>query len=101
MTHSSSQPTPSISQHYPTNGPPGLGYDLHQGGYGESQMFPHQQFQRQGPSSPCTPRVPPGPPGNNQPISSSSTLPPGPPLGAPGRPPISLRIKRLLPPAKP
>jgi len=39
MTHSS-QPTSSTSQGYPGYGPPWQGYDLHQGGYDGSQMFP-------------------------------------------------------------
>jgi len=103
MTHSSQPPT-SVSQQYPSYGPPWQGYDLHQGGYGESRMFPQQQLPGQGPSSPGAPRVPPGPPGNNpvnRPTSSSSTPPPAPPSGAPGRPPISLPTKRFLPPAEP
>jgi len=48
--------------------------------------------------------VPPGPPGNNpvnQPISSSSTPPPRPPSGAPGRHPISLPTKIFLLPVEP
>ena len=103
MTHSS-QPTSSTSQGYPSYGPPWQGYDLHQGGYGGSQMFPPRQFPGQGPSSPGAPRVPPGPPGNhpvNLPTSSSSTPPPQPPSGAPGRHPISLQTKRFQPPAEP
>jgi len=39
MTHSS-QPTSSTSQGYASYGPPWQGYDLHQGGFGGSQMFP-------------------------------------------------------------
>jgi len=100
----SSQPTTSVSQQYPSYGPPWQGYDLHQGGYGESRMFPQQEFPRQGPSSPAAPRVPPGPPGNNpvnRPTSSSSTPSPGPPSGAAGRPPISLPTKPFLPPVEP
>ena len=94
----------SISQQYPSYGPPWQGYDLHQGGHGESRMFPQQQFPGQGPSSPGAPRVPPGLPGNNPvnwPTSSSSTPPPGPPSGTPGRPPISLATKRFPLPAEP
>jgi len=101
MTHSA-QPTPSISQQDPGYGPPWQRYDHHQGRYGESRMFPQQQFPRQQPSSPGAPRVPPGPPGNNpvnRPTSSSSSPPPGPPSGAPGRPPIRLAMKWFLPPA--
>ena len=67
-------------------------------------MFPQQLFQGQGPSSPGAPIVPPGPPGTNsvnRPTSSSSTPLPGPPSGAPGRPPISLPTKQFLPPAEP
>jgi len=103
MTHSS-RPTSSASQQYPSYGPPWQGYDLHQGGYGGSQMFPPPQFPGKGLSSPRAPRVPPGPPGNyplNQQTSSSSTPPPHPPSGAPGRHPISLPTKRFLPPAEP
>ena len=95
MTHSS-QPTSSASQGYPSYGPPWQGYDLHQGGYGGSHMFPLPQFPGQGLSSPAAPSVPPGPLGNhhfNQPTSSSSTPPPQPPSGAPGRHPISLPTK--------
>jgi len=102
MTHST-LPTCSASQQYPSVAPPWQGYDLHQGGYGRSQMFPPPQFPGQGPSSPGAPRVPPGPPGNhplNQPTSSSSTPPPQPPSGSPGRHPISLPTKRFQPPAE-
>jgi len=103
MTHSS-QPTSSTSHGYPGYGPPWQGYDLHQGGYGRSQIFPPPQCPGQGLSSPGAPRVPPGPPGNhrvNLPTSSSSTPPPQPPCGAPGRHPISLPTKRFQPPAEP
>ena len=103
MTHSS-QPITSVSQQYPSYGPPWQGYDLHQGSYGESQMFPQQQFPGEAPSSPGAPRVPPGPPGINpvnQQTSSSSTPPPGAPSCTPGRPPISLPTKQFLPPAEP
>jgi len=99
MTHSS-QPTSSASQQYPSYGPPWQGYDLHQGGYSKSQMFPSLQFPGQGPSSPGAPRVPPGPLGNhplNQPTSSSSSPPPQPPSGAPVRHPISPLTKRFQP----
>jgi len=100
MTHCS-QPTSSTSQGYASYGPPWQGYDLHQGGYGGSQMFPPPQFPEQGPSYPCAPRVPPGPPGNhpvNQSTSSSSTTAPESPSGAPGRHPISLPTKGFQPP---
>jgi hypothetical protein len=103
MTHNSSQPATSISQQYPSYGPPREGYDLHQGGYGECQMFPHQQLQGHGPSAAGAPRVPPGPAGNNPvnlPASSNSNPPPGAPSGAPGRPLISFPTKRFLPPAE-
>jgi len=103
MTHSS-QPTSSASQGYPSYGPPWQGYDLHQGGYGGSQMFPPPQFPGQGLSFPGAPRVPPGLPGNhpvNPPTSSSLTSPPQTPSGAPARHPISLPTKRLQPPAEP
>jgi len=92
----------SISQQYPSYGPQWHGYDLHQCGYGETHMFPQQQFPRQGLSSAAGPTVPPGLPRNkpvNQPTSSSSTSTPGPPSGAPDRLPISLQPKRFLPPA--
>jgi len=97
MTHSL-HPTSSASQGYPSYGPPWQGYDLHQGDYGGSQMFPPPQCPGQGPSSPGVPRVPPGPPGNhpvNRPTSSSSTPPPQPSSGTPGRQPISLPTKRF------
>jgi len=103
MMHSS-QPTSSASDEYPRSGPPWQGYDLHQGGYGGSQMFPPSQFPGEGPSSPGAPRVPPGPPGNhpvNQPTSCSSTPPPQPVSGAPGRHPISLPMQTFLTPAEP
>jgi len=104
MTQNCSQPTTSVSQCYPSYGPQWEGYDLHQGGYGESQMFPQQQFPEHGPSSPGEPRVPPGLPGNNpvdRPTSSSCTATPGHTCCAPGRPLISLPTKRFLPPAEP
>jgi hypothetical protein len=47
MTHSS-HPTTSVSQQYPSYGPPWQGYNLHQGGYGESRMFPQQSSQHKG-----------------------------------------------------
>jgi hypothetical protein len=103
MTHNSSQLTTSVSQRYPSSGPPWQRNNLHQGSYGKSQMVPQQQIQGRGPSSPGAPRVPPGPLGNNpvnRPTSSSSTPPPGPPSGVPGRPPISFPMKRFLPPAE-
>jgi len=74
MTHNSSQPTTSISSWFPSYGLQWQEYDLHQGGYGKSKMFPPQHFPGQGPSSPGAPRVPPGLPGNNpvnQPTSSN------------------------------
>ena len=99
-----SQSTSGASQQYPSYRLPWRGYDLHQGGYGGSQMFPPPQFPGQGPSSPGASRVPPGPPGNhplNQPISSSSTPPPQHPSGTPGRHPIGLPTKQFQPPADP
>jgi len=92
MTHSS-QPTSSASQQYPNYWSPWQGYDLHQGGYGGSEMFPPLQFPEQWPSSPVSPRVPPGPPGNyplKQTTSSSSTPPPRSCSSAPGSHPRSL-----------
>jgi len=103
MTHNS-QPTSSASHGYPSYGPPWQGYDLHQGGYGGSQMFPLPKFPGQGPSSPDALRVPPGPPANhpvNRPTCSSLTSSPQPSSGSPGRHPISLLTKRLQPPAEP
>jgi len=104
MTHNSVQPTTSISQLYPSYGAQWQGYDLHQGGYGESQMFPRQQFPAQGLTSPGAPRVSPRLLGNNQvnrATSSTSTPPPGRFSGTPGRPPISLLMTRFLLPAEP
>jgi len=104
VTHSSLQPTTSISQRFPSYGPLWQGYHLHHGSYGESQMFSQQLFPGEGPSSPGALRVPPGPPWNNtvnRPTSSSSTAPPGPPSGAPGRTPNSLQMKGFLQPAQP
>jgi len=102
MTHNGSQPTTSVSQRCPSYGPQWQGYDLHQGGYGDSQMFPQQQFPEQGPSSPGAQRVPPGPPGHNpvnRPTSSGSTPPPGHPSSAAAGPPFGCPTKRFLPPA--
>jgi len=99
MTHNSSQPTTSVSQQFRSYGPQWQGYDLHLGGYGESQIFPQEQFPGQQPSSAGALRVPPGPPGNNpvnRATSSRSTPQPGPPSGATERPPMSLPTKRLL-----
>ena len=103
MTHSL-QPTSSTSQGNASYGPLWQGYDLHQGGYGGSQMFPQLQFPGQGLSSPGALRVPPGLPRNypvNSPTSSCLTAPAQPPSGAPGRHPISLPTKRFQPPAEP
>jgi len=103
MTHSS-QPTTSARQGYQSYGPPWQGYDLHQGGYDESHMFPPPQIPGQRPSSPGAPRVPPGPPENhpvNQPTSSRSNPTPEPPSGAPRRPPISLPTKHFQAPTEP
>jgi len=100
----SSQPTTSARQGYQSYGPPWQGYDLHQGGYGGSQMFPPPQIPGQGLSSPGAPRVPPGPPENhpvNQPTSSSYNLPLEPPSGALRRLWISLPTKRFQPPVDP
>ena len=103
MTHSS-QPTTSASEGFPSYGPQWQQYDLHQGGYGRSQMFPPLQIPRQGPPSPGPLRVPPGLPDNhtvNQPTSSIPNPPPEPPSGAPKRPPISLPMKTFQLPAEP
>jgi len=102
MTHSS-QPTTSASQGYPCYGPPWQGYDLHQGGYSGSQMFPPPHIPGQGPSSPGAPKVPPGQPENhpvNWPTLSSSNAPPEPTSSTPRRPPISLPTKRFQPQAE-
>jgi len=48
MTHSS-QPTTSARQGYQSYRPPWQGYDLHQGGYSGSQMFPPSQIPGQWP----------------------------------------------------
>jgi len=77
ITHSS-QPNSGASQGFPSYWPPCQGYDLHEGGYGRSQMFPTPQFPGQWPSSPGALRVPPGPYGNhlvNRPTSSSLSPP--------------------------
>jgi hypothetical protein len=42
MTNNSSQPTTGVSQLYLTYAPSWKEYDLHQGSYGESEMFPQQ-----------------------------------------------------------
>jgi len=97
MTHNSSEPTTSASQRFPRYGPQWQWYDLHQGGYGGSQMFPPHQFPQPGPSSPGAPRLSPGPLCNNPvnlPTSSRSTPPPGLPSSAPGRSPICLPTQR-------
>jgi len=85
MTHSS-QPTTSASQGYPGYGPQWQGYDLHQGGYIGSQMFPPLQIPGERPSSPGAPRFPPGPretPRVNRPTSLSCHPPPEPPFCPP------------------
>jgi len=102
MTHSA-QPTTSTRKGYPSYGPPWQGYDLHQGGYGESQIFPTPQIPGQRPSSPGAPRVPPEPPENhpvNRPTSSRSNPPSEPPSGASSRPLICLSTKRFQLPAE-
>jgi len=91
----SSQPSSGATQGYQRYGPPWQGYDVPQGGYGGRQMFPPQQFTRQGPSSPGVPPVPPALPGSIpviRPTSSAST-PYRQLLGAPGTPPICLPTK--------
>jgi len=97
MTHSL-QPTTSSSQGFPSYGPQWQGYDLHQGGYGGSQMFPPLQIPGQTLLSRGEPREPPVLPENhpaNLPTSSSSNPPPEPPSSTPGRQPISLPTKRF------
>jgi len=103
MTPSSQPSSGGGTQAYQSYGLSWQGYDFQQDGYGGPQMFPPQQFAGQGPSSPGTPRVPPSQAGNypvNWPTSSSST-PYGQFPGAPGRPPISLPMKRFQPAAEP
>jgi len=103
VTHSS-QPTCSASPGFSSHGPLWEGYNLHQHGYGGSQMFPPAKFPERVPWSPGTPRVLLGPPGNhpvNRPTSSSSTPPPQPPSGAPGKHPFSLPLRRFQPPVEP
>jgi hypothetical protein len=93
----SSQPSSGATQGYASYGPQWQAYDFPQGGNGGPQMFPPQQFTRQGPSSPGAPRAPPTLPGNIPVIrpTSSSTTPYRQPPGAPGRPPIRLKKKRF------
>jgi len=103
VTQNSSQPTTSICQRFPSNGPLWQVYDLYQGGYGKSQIFPQQQFPGQGPQSPCALSEPPGPPGSNPvnwQIFWGSTPPPGPHSGAAAIPLICLPSKRSLPPTE-
>jgi len=103
MTPSSQPSSDGATQAYQSYGVSWQGYDFPQGGYGGPQMFPSQQFAREEPSSPGTPRVPPAPARNrpvNPPTSSSST-PYGQIPSAPGRPPISLPTKRFQPAAEP
>jgi len=98
----SSQPTTSTSQRYPSCGPQWQGYDLHQGGYGGSQMFPPPQIPGKGLSSPGAPRVPPGLPENhlvNWPTSSIPNPPPEPPSSTPRSHSICLPTKWFEPPA--
>jgi hypothetical protein len=73
-----SHPSTGAAQGYPSYGPSWQAYDFPQGGYGEPQMIPPQQFMSHGPSSPGAPRVPPSPAQTNPdiwPTSSSSTAP--------------------------
>jgi hypothetical protein len=103
MTHSS-QPTPSASHGYPWYGPPWPGYDLHQGGYGRSQMFPSSTDSRTRPiMSRCTESAfrTAGNHPVNWPTLSSSNPQPERPSGADRRPLISLPTKRFQPPAEP
>jgi len=98
----SSQPSSGATQGYSSYGPSWQAYDFPQGRYSGPQMVLPQQFTGHGPSSPGTPRVPPAPPGNNPVIwltSSAATAPAQLP-GAPGRPPISLPMKRSQPAAE-
>jgi len=100
MTHSS-QPTTSTSPGFPSYGPKWQGYDLHQGGYGKSKMYPPPQIPGQGLSSQGALKVPRGPPGNNPinwpPTSSPTPPPPGPSSGESGRLCISLAMKSFQP----
>jgi len=90
------QPTTSASQRFPSYGPQWQGYDLHQGGYGRSQMIPPPQCPGERLSPPGEPNVPPGLPGNhplNRLTSSSCTSPAGGPSSAAGRPPLASERK--------
>jgi len=103
ITNNSSQPTPSVSPSFPSYGSQWQWSDLHQGGSGESQTIPLQQFAEEAMSSPGALRMPPGPAGNNPvhwPTSSTSTPPARPPSSAPERPPINMPTKSVLPAAK-
>jgi len=99
----SAQPSSGATQGYASYGPPWQGYDFPQGGYGGPQMFPPQQFTRQGPSSPGAPRVPLALPGTIPVIrpTSSASPPYGQLPGPPGRPHISLPTKQFQPAAEP
>jgi len=58
MTPNSLQPATRISQQFPSKGPLWQGYDLHQGGYGVSEMVLTQWSAEQGLSYLGAPRVP-------------------------------------------
>ena len=98
-----SQPSAGATQGYAGYGPQWPGYDFPQGGYGEPQMFPPQQFTGQGPSSPGTTGVPPALPGKIPVIqlTTSASTPYGQLPGAAGRAPISLPSRRFQPAAEP
>jgi len=98
MTQNGSQPATGTSQAWSSYGTPWEEYDLHQGGYGKYQMFRPQQFPRQWPSSPGSPRATLVLPRNNpvrQRTSSSSIPPTRPPSSAPGRQLVNLLTKRF------
>jgi len=102
ITHNS-QPTTCARQWYESYGLQWQGYNLHQGGYGGSQMFPPLQIPGQDVSSPDAPRVPPEPQKHNAVnylTSCTPKLPPDHPFGTGRRPLISLPTKRFQPPAE-
>jgi len=92
----SSKPSTGAIQGYPSYGPLWQAYDFPQGGYGGPQMFPPQQFTGQGLSTPGALCAAPALPQNNPVIrlTCSSSTAPGQLPGAPGRPRISLPMKR-------
>ena len=100
----SSESTTSAWQGYPSDGPPWQGCDLHEGGFVQSQMFPHRRFCGQWPSSPRTSGLHQGTPEThpvNRPTSSNSNPYPEHHSATSRRPPIILPTKEFQPPAEP